>query len=238
MNAPMQFTLIFVKKEQVAKDTYTFYFDRIGNSLWFDFIAGQYVKMTFGEENHLFTISSSPNNKNFLTITTKMRHSSFKKALLNLTTGIPVSFEGLRGDFVLKETDAEYVFLVGGIGVTPLMSILHFLDEQELPTKITLLASFSTVEEVIYYKEFKEIESRNPNVKIVYTLTHLEESVQTWTGETGRISEEMIKKYIVNVYNPYYYIVGPPKMVDAMIEIVEKMGVRKEKMVKESFSGY
>jgi ferredoxin-NADP reductase len=243
MNQPQQFTVPFVKKEQVAKDTYTFYFDRTKAN--YDFIAGQYNTITLPHENpdgrgikRFFSVSSSPNNKEFLTITTKVTsNSSFKKKLLSLQAGELVFFEGPRGHFILKETDAEYVFLVGGIGVTPLMSILHFLDEEKLPTKITLLASFSTREELVHYKEFKEIESRNSDVKIVYTITQ-EEDLENWDGETGRISKEMIQQYVPDFLKPYYYVVGPPAMVEGMMTLVQELGIPQERIVKENFTGY
>lgn len=238
MNQPQEFILPFVKKEQVALDTYTFYFSVKGRlSSGWDFTAGQYIKMMLKEENHLFTISSSPNNKDFLTITTKIRSSTFKQALFHLLVGTPVVFYGPMGNFVLQDPESEYVFLIGGIGITPLLSILRFVDEEKLRIRITALISFSSRDELIGYDFLKRIDESNSNIKVIYTVTDLKSSTD-WTGETGRISEEMIKKDIVDVYNSYYYIVGPPAMVNAMIEIVEKMGVGKEKIVKENFSGY
>jgi len=244
MNQPHQFSLFFVKKEQIAKDTYTFYFDR--KQTGYEFVAGQYNTITLPHDNpdgrgikRFFSVSSSPNNKEFLTITSRVTsNSSFKRKLLSLQKGEGVLFEGPRGHFVLKEVNGEYVFLVGGIGITPLMSIVRFVNEENLPTKLTLFVSFSNLNEIIMYDEFKKIELQNPNIQIIYTITQPEKSLESWTGETGRITKEMILKYVSDNIKPYYYVVGPPQMVEGMMAIVQELDIPQERIIKENFTGY
>jgi ferredoxin-NADP reductase len=257
MDKPQPFSLPFVKKEQVAHETYSFFFDREGQPD-FDFTAGQYIRMSLEIENpdergssHYFTISSSPLEKEYLTITTKIvvQASTFKQTLSSLTPGTPVRFFGPNGDFTLPEhPEKPIVFLAGGIGITPSHSMITFAAKAGASFAMTLFVSFSTVEEAVFYDELKKIGQEHENVQIVYTVTHLfepepqsrrpEESTQPWSGETGRISADMIKNYIQNVQNAQYYISGPQKMVSAMAEITSQMGVPEEQVKKEDFPGY
>jgi ferredoxin-NADP reductase len=247
MDKPQPFSLPFVKKEQVAHETYSFYFDRNAQPD-FDFTAGQYIRMSLEIEHpdergssHYFTISSSPLEKEYLTITTKIveRASTFKQTLSSLAPGAPVRFFGPNGDFTLPGRPGKpIVFLAGGIGITPSHSMITFAAKAGSSIPMTLFVSFSTVEEAVFYDELKKIGQEHENVQIVYTVTHPEESTQPWSGETGRISADMIKKYIQNVQNAQYYISGPQKMVSAMAEITSQMGVPDEQVKKEDFPGY
>src|SRR3989344_4408051 len=101
-NSAKYFYLNFVKKEKVAEDVFTFYFDRTGKQL--DFLAGQYVHLYLPVVNEkgrgnsrMFTISSSPLEKEHLLITTKKGRTLFKKTLLNLKPKASVKFYGPSG---------------------------------------------------------------------------------------------------------------------------------------------
>lgn len=244
MVTPKDFTLPFVKREQVAKDTYAFFFDRTKET--FDFYPGQYVRVIIPHPNadqrgtsRFFTIVSSPLEKAYLRIVTKVIQSSFKKSLYNMVPGTSVQFFGPTGTFYLHEEEVRpHILLAGGIGITPFISMLTYIDSRGLTIPVTLFVSFSTIDEIVYKKELEEIAKRNPKVKVVYTVTQPEQTLIPWSGETGRISQELIRKYVDNVLNPVYFIVGPPKMVTAMTEIVTGMGVAEGNICKENFVGY
>jgi ferredoxin-NADP reductase len=248
---PHDFSLPFLKKEQVAQNAFAFYFDRKNSDL--EFIAGQYTRVILPHDNadtrgtsRLFSIAVSPLQKELLRIVTKivpesgsqLQRSSFKNMLFNLEAGKPVSFFGPMGRFTLRQDVSSYVFLVGGIGITPLLSILPFASAQKLPVQITVFLSFSTVEEVLFKDELLALSQQNPGIKIIYTVSHPEGSSQKWEGEQGRISTELIKKYVPDVTAPHYYVVGPQTMVLAMAELAKSLGVTEEKIIKEQFIGY
>lgn len=243
-SAPYQ--LPFLKKEQVAKDTYSFYFDR--SSVSTEFIAGQYTRMILPHENsddrgdrRYFTIASSPLQKDIQMHTTKIveKRSSLKEQLFNLQPGQAVNFFGPMGNFVLPETDERpVVFLAGGIGLTPFHSMILYANAIKRQIPITLFVSFSAVEEVVFFEELQTIAAENVFIKPVYTITHPEESHVSWLGETGRISSELIKKYVADIMKPVYYLSGPPAMVEAMKEIVNSMHVPQEQIKEEKFTGY
>ncbi|MBI2074432.1 MAG: FAD-dependent oxidoreductase [Candidatus Levybacteria bacterium] len=240
---PNIFLFPFIKKEEIAEGTYAFFFKK---SEEFNFLPGQYIRIILPHQNpdnrgqtRLFSISSSPLEKDYIRIVTKVIKSSFKKALYNLTPGAKVQFSPPMGSFILKEEDKqERLFLAGGIGITPFLCMLEYANEKKLSIPLTLFVSFSTVEEVIYYKKLQEISQNNLSIKIIYTVTHPEDSKKPWVGETGRISQNLIKKYALDILKPFYYIAGPPAMVDAMRKLVDSMGVANEKIRTENFTGY
>ena len=243
MNLPKDFTLPFLKKEQVAHDAYSFYFDRT-KIPDFDFLPGQYVKMFLDVPNpddrgtsRSFSIASSPLGKNYLMITTRIIQSAFKKTLAALTPGTQVKFFGPNGKFVFNEQETQpHIFLAGGIGITPFHSMFLYASEKNIQTPITLFVSFSIAEEVIFYDKLIGINTKHPNIKPIYTVTNSEDS--SWQGETGRISEEMIRKYCPGFSNSLFYISGPPAMVDGMLEIVKNLNVPDDQVRKEKFVGY
>lgn len=251
--ASKEFYLPFVKKEKVAEDTYSFYFNQAQHG--FDFLPGQYIRMTLPIKNpnhrgssRFFTIASSPLDKKYIMITTRVikipppdgrGYSSFKKKLIELKAGKQVQFFGPMGGFILNEEEkGRRVFLAGGIGITPFHSMITFADQKHLSIPIYLFVSFSTVGEMIFYEELSAIVSSNPNIEVVYTISHPQRSADQWEGETGRISEVLIKKYVPNILEPSYYIVGPPKMVTAIEEVVRNMDIESNKIFIENFTGY
>ncbi len=241
-----KFELPFVRYEQLTKDTFTFYFDRIkrGSLEKFDFSAGQYIRITLPIENpdergtsRYFTISSSPTDLEYLTITTKIIQSSFKLKFKSLVENERVSFFGPLGSMFVSENDQDgIVFLAGGIGITPAHSMLRYIDSKKININFTLIVSFSFKDEVIFYEELKQIESRNLTVKVIYSLTKEENLYSEF--EKGRINEEMIKKYTQESLSSKYFIAGPPGMNEKMSKLASDMGIPTEKIVIENFTGY
>ncbi|MCL5433005.1 MAG: FAD-dependent oxidoreductase [Patescibacteria group bacterium] len=243
MASNSSFYLRFVKKEKVSKDAYTFYFDRFRQKI--DFLPGQFTQIFLPIEDRergnsrYFTISSSPLNREFITITTRIIQSKFKKTLFELVPETEVKFIKPSGEFVFREEETENrIFLAGGIGVTPFHSMITYIAAKKITTPVILLASFSTVEDAVFYDEFRQISKSNNNIKIVYTITKPEESKTPWTGEIGRISDKLIKKYATDIAHSSFWIAGPPAMVTSIFEIVNLLGVQKEKIHRENFTGY
>jgi len=242
MNKAQKFELEFIKKEKVSKDAYSFYFNRKGLKL--NFLPGQYLKIFLDIEkpdsrgaSRYFTISSSPSEKDFLTVTTRVIKSSFKLKLNNLNPGDTVSAFGPIGyfDFDIKDS-REQIFLAGGIGMTPAHSILKFVDSKKARSKILLIVSFQKVSDVIFYDELKKIESENKNVKIIYTLTNENGKIDGF--EIGHIDESLIKKYSLNFKSAKYYIIGSESFEYSIFDLLIKMKIKEEDIFKENFPGY
>jgi ferredoxin-NADP reductase len=243
MNKSQSYITPFIKRLHIAKDTYSFYFKR---PTGFDFIAGQYNRWTLPitatdgrGSSRFFTISSPPSEKEFLVVTTKIIQSDYKKELLKLHENQEIKIFGPMGQFIVDERNStENVFIAGGIGITPFHSILMDAAATNNQKKLTLFASFSTTEEMIFFNELTEAIKPHPNSKVVYTITKPEESQILWTGEKGRISEDMIKKYVNDISTSIFYIVGPPPMVEGTQKLLGKMSISPKHIRTEQFTGY
>ncbi|MBI2621922.1 MAG: FAD-dependent oxidoreductase [Candidatus Levybacteria bacterium] len=248
-----KFELEFLKKEKMARNTYSFYFDRVhvkrglgkrGFAGYFNFKPGQYIKIYLPISNpdergtsRYFTISSSPTDKDFLTITTRIIRSSFKLTLNSLRPGQKISAFGPLGYFDFDpKSKKQKVFLAGGIGITPFHSILRYIDHKKLDLPIVLFVSFPFKEEAIFFDELKKIESEKPNIKTVYTLTKEENYYPEF--EKGRMGSNMIKKYVQNYKNSEFFVVGPEAFESSMLGILNKMGILKNQIFNENFPGY
>ena len=244
MTKSKSLTLPFLRRKKVAKNTYSFYFDRSKTN--FDFLPGQYVRMTLPHINpddrgtsRYFTIASSPLQKDILMLTVRIYDSSFKKALHDLRPGDVGSFFGPMGWFLLpKDEPFDKVFIAGGIGITPFHSLLHFFADKKLDNSLTLFASFPTREEVVFYDALDEINKKHKKINVIYTLTGEKNIPKEWMGEVGRISKQMLQKYIPDLHKPIFYVVGSPKMVAGVSKSLLKFGVPEEHIQTEDFTGY
>jgi ferredoxin-NADP reductase len=184
-------------------------------------------------------MSSSPLEKNFVSLTTKIIQSEFKKALFALKEQDEIKIFGPMGQFILEEHDTrKKIFLAGGIGVTPFHSIITYATAANLNLPITLLASFSIPEEMIFFNELTKIANSHANIQDIYTITKPQESKTSWIGETGRVSENMIKKYAKDIMQSVFYIVGPSPMVEGTKKLLEDMKITNENIKIEQFTGY
>jgi len=243
-----------IKKEEVAEGTMAFYFEKPDG---FDFIAGQYVTVslinppeTDNEGNsRFFSLITAP-YENCLGVATRIRDTAFKRVLKNLPIGSEIMIAGPDGSFCLrKDASKPAVFLIGGIGITPVFSILKNAAYEKLPYQLFLFYSNKRPEDAAFLKELQILEKENKNFKLVATMTAPTESrspdqsvgkksKQAWLGETGFINKEMIQKYIGNLNSPIYYMSGPPMMVKAMIELAGKIGISNDNIKFEEFAGY
>lgn len=239
------FYLPFLKKEQLTEDTFTFYFKRIGDER--DFVPGQYYEMKLDIKNsdergdsRVFTISSSPTEKEYITITTRIIQSSFKIRLSEVKPGETVQFNGPWDDLNFDEKDTSpHVFLAGGIGITPYHSIVKYVMDRNLDTQMILFVSWKNRDEMIFDDFFRQANNHLQNFSYVPTLTEeINLKPDNWDGETGRIDEKMIRKYVTDISVSKYFFAGPPAMVKSLKETVEGIGVPKEKIIAEEFEGY
>jgi len=237
------FFLPFLKKEKIAEDTYNFYFKRTGKER--DFIPGQYYEIKLKIKNpdergdtRVFTCSSSPTEKNYLMFTTRIIESSFKKAFHDLKKRDMVQFNGPWDDLNFDESEElPQIFLAGGIGVTPFHSIVKYAIDKKLTLPMMLFVSWINPKEMVFDKFFKDAEKRLADFKYIPTITEFDD-LKNWKGETGRISERMIKKYFKKVRFARFRISGPPGLVKAMRELCVQMNVPKENIIAEEFEGY
>ena len=230
-------------RNEVAERTMAFRFTRPAG---FEHKAGQYMQITLmnppetdAEGNvRTFTIASAPHEE-MLMIVTRLRGSAFKRVLTMIPLHSEVRIEGPYGNFHLHTHSARpAVFLAGGIGITPFRSMISHAAKEALPHRIVLFYSNRRPEDAPFLDELMQLQEKNPNYKMVATMTGMAESKLKWTGETGHIDSAMLEKYLKNIASPIYYVAGPPGMVSGLVTMLTAAGVDEDDIRSEEFAGY
>src|SRR3989344_2135330 len=233
----------FIRREEVADGTTAFHFEKPAD---FGFKAGQFVEMTLLNpsevdaegNNRAFSIASAPCEPELM-VAMRMRDTAFKRVLKTLPAGEEVQIEGPFGDFTLHNNASRpAVFLMGGIGITPVRSIVVQAAQEKSPHKIFLFYSNRHKKDVAFFDELEKLKTKNINYVFVPTMTDVPESDTSWQGERGDINEPMLKKYLGDVQGNIYYSAGPPAMVAAMRKMLNGAGVDDDDIRTEEFSGY
>jgi ferredoxin-NADP reductase len=114
------------------------------------------------------------------------------------------------------------VLIAGGIGITPLMSMLGYLDEAVPSGKATLIYSARTPSELIFRQDLVALSKRNPNIRIVVTITR--PGAEQWSGRTGRIDDDLLRA-VGPDRSALYYVCGPAGFPETIGEILQRLGV-------------
>ena len=143
-----------------------------------------------------------------------MRDSAFKRALKSLPIGAMPRLEGPFGSLTLHNNRARpAVFIAGGIGVTPFMSILRQAAKDQLAQDLILLYSNRRPEDAAFLNELQQLEQQNKKFRLIATMTQMDKSSRAWEGETHMIDEDLVKKISKDLSKPIYYVAGPPAMI-------------------------
>ncbi|HMG75266.1 MAG TPA: FAD-dependent oxidoreductase [Pyrinomonadaceae bacterium] len=230
-------------RAEIAAGTMAFRFEKPEG---FDYKAGQFGDYTLMSPSETdaegntrgFSLASAPHESDIM-FATRMRNTAFKRVLKTMEIGTEVSLDAPYGSFTLhNNTRIPAVFLTGGIGVTPVRSIILQATHDDLPHKIFLFDSNRRPEDAAFLDELIAAQKENSNYKFVGTMTEMEKSSRNWDGETGYITKAMLVKYIGDLILPIYYIAGPPAMVTAMRKTLNEAEVDDDNIRTEEFSGY
>jgi len=233
------YTLTLLDKELVARDTMAFHWEIPDG---FEFKAGQLGDFTLinpSEQDDKgntrpFSFVYAPSEHKLVTAT-RLRDSAFKRTLKELPKGSEVGFDAPHGTFTLhKTTSTPAVFVIGGIGITPIRSMVAESTIQQTGHNMTLLYSNKTPEDAPFLDDFKDMQEKNPHFKFVPVMTRDD----SWNGETGHIDAEMLKRHVPDVEKPIYYLSGPKNMVQAMYKMLVEAGANEDNIRAEEFSGY
>lgn len=198
-----------------------------------NFYPGQFfmVSIPADEEKvkRAYSISSSPCSKNYLDISLD-KVGRFSTKLFKSKLSDTLTFKGPYGKFYFDESMSNSLLLIsGGVGITPLMSIIRFANDKKLKNKIKLIYSVKTQDDIIYHEEIKKMKSQNKNFDYIITTTRSEHD-ENWNGRIGRVDEQLIRENITQVQETIYFICGPLEFVKSIISILENLGAKKEQI--------
>ena len=208
-----------------------------------EFKPGQFffvgIMIDGAERTKHFSFSNSPTEKDYIEFTKRLTGSDFSNALSALKPGDWAKIKAPMGNFTYNGIPEKIVFLSGGIGITPIRSICKFITDKSIGSDIVLLYGNNTEADIIFKQDLDKIARVNENLKIVYTLTSPAINKDNWQGRRGYIDKAMIAEELPDYNERTFYICGPPAMVSALKEILNKdLEIPGEKIVTENFTGY
>ncbi|MGH9856530.1 MAG: ferredoxin--NADP reductase, partial [Acidobacteriota bacterium] len=174
-----------------------------------------------------FTVASAPYEKAVMVTTrlTEKTGSTFKQALRALEVGKSIEISYVEGDFVIDDPEQQYVFIAGGIGITPFHSILKEAHKMDRQLHVRLLYG-NRNEDILFKAELESFAKSNPHLVIQYVIS------------PKRIDEEAINTFVPDLNEPAYYISGPEPMVMSLRDTLKKMGVAEDQIKLDDFPGY
>lgn len=154
--------------------------------------------------------------------------------------GDKVTISGPYGEFFIKPTDKEMMFIGGGAGMAPMRShIFHLFYTEKTKRKTTFWYGGRSLRELFYMDEFEKIEQENENFKFHVALSEPKKE-DNWKGYTGFIHQVILDNYLKNHPEPEeieYYICGPPMMNSAVMKMLDDYGVPPENIAFDDFGG-
>jgi glycine betaine catabolism B len=204
-----------------------------------EYKPGQFLFVTLKqgdkELSKHFSFSSSPTEKTHIEFTKKFTDHEYSLALKAAKVGDWARIDAPFGQFTFEGEYPKIALLGGGIGITPFMSICKNAADKALSSKITLFYGCRTENDMAFRKELEELAGKNKNLRLVFMVT---EPTAQWKGLTGIISADMVKQQLPDYEENMFFTCGPPPMVEAMEKLVVNLGLPKEKLKRELFSGY
>ncbi len=185
-----------------------------------DYCYIQNKSSTLPDEQRPFSIASSPTEKTHIEFCIKI-YGDWTRQLSRLQPGQTLYLSDSQSDAHLVDED-YIVFLVGGVGIAPVMSMIRYLVDTHSTKQIVLLYGNKTERDIIYKEKLHNVSRVNPNIRVIHVLSE-EADFSDWKGERGLLSVSLIRD-AVNVHNnPIFYIYGNPMFVNLARSIVSHM---------------
>jgi ferredoxin-NADP reductase/DMSO/TMAO reductase YedYZ heme-binding membrane subunit len=239
---PWTGALQVVKIIQETPDVRTFRLaPEVGDELPFTHRPGQYLNLALTIDgirvNRSYTIASSPARTSFCELTVKRKSDGHASIYLHdvLREGATLQVSAPLGRFVFAGGEASKVLLVaGGVGVTPVMAMLRYLTDSSWPGQIYFLFSVRQRRDIVFSKEIDSLQRRFPNLHVSVTLS--DERDSAWVGERGRITSEMLQRFVPDVRQFPVYLCGPAPMMAGTRGILRDLGVAERQIQVEAFT--
>lgn len=160
--------------------------------------------------------------------------------IFGLKPGDQVTISGPYGEFFIKDTDAEMIYVGGGAGMAPLRShIFELFKNLRTGRKVSYWYGGRSLRELFYMDEFQAIEKEFPNFSFNIGLSEPMPE-DNWTGYTGFIHQVLYDNYLKDHPAPEdieYYMCGPPMMNSAVLKLLDDLGVEPENIALDDFGG-
>ena len=203
----------------------------------FTFLPGQFLNVRVKVDGkplvRCYSISSAPESSGYLEISVKRQGLVSNLLHSTLRPGSVLSIKGAGGRFVYPDGDDRPLVLVGGgVGITPLMSMLRHAVAADPARPVTLLFSSRTVAEIPFRDELATLRSRHPQVELCLRASR---DVAAPGIGAGRLDEVCLRRHVPEIANSVFMICGPLPMIDAMKALLPRLGARPDDVRAEAF---
>lgn len=201
----------------------------------FNFTAGQYILVDLGNKlAHPLSLSNCPEEADFIEFTKRMTGSPFCDRLKSLEKGETINVKGPVGEFCFVDSRETLVMIAGGIGITPIRSILTSLEKKkgDIGTVILIYGN-QNKEDIAFRNELENL--KLPDYHLIHVLsdtTDMENAYQ------GFINADIISKEVPKSSNAHYMVSGPPVMVEAIKKALATIDVAEDQIRTDIFLGY
>jgi ferredoxin-NADP reductase/DMSO/TMAO reductase YedYZ heme-binding membrane subunit len=213
-----------------------------GGPLPFEYFPGQYLTLRLTLEdgrrmNRSYTIASPPTRTAYCEISVKRApngNGGSKHVHDTFREGQRIKIAAPAGKFYFVGTEApRVVMLAGGIGITPMMSVIRSLTDRAWSGDIYLLYSVRTQRDIAFAAELATLQARHSNLHVAVTLTNDPDT--PWDGARGQVSRELITGFVPNFTRGPVMMCGPVPMMKAMRELLVGMGIPSAQIHEEEF---
>ena len=202
------------------------------------FLPGQFAWLTLGRtpfavEDHPFSFSSSAEDTTGVAMTIK-EAGDFTGTIRHVVPGAAAYLEGPHGAFTIdRYPGSGCVFVAGGVGITPVISMLRTLADRGDRRPQLLVYGARSWEEITFREELDDLADRL-DLRVVYVLSDTDEE---WPGERGRITFDLLERHLPEDKPSYlYFICGPPPMMDSVEHALRRAGVPWPSIYTERFT--
>ena len=207
----------------------------------FEFKPGQYLtfRISLGGEKlfRSYSISSSPSERHYCEISVKRINGGVGSTFFHssIEPNSQLECSGAHGKFIFTGDESNKLFLIGGgIGVTPLMSMLKQLAFTQWQHEVFLLFAVRTPDQIIFRQELDTIQRKLPGFRLMVLPTELSEA--PWVGPSGLINDDLVNLLVPDVAGCRIYICGPKPMMEAATTLLTGLGVQQNQILTELFT--
>ena len=208
-----------------------------------DMVAGKYVQfvvpayeLSADPVYRAYSVSSQPSRRDVVELEIRLVPNGICTTYVftKLKVGEPVTINGPFGDFRLRESNREIIFVAGGSGMAPIKSILYDMLEKGSTRKATYFFGAKAVRDLFLVDEMRELEKKMPNFKFIPALSDPRPE-DKWEGETGLITE-VLARHFDKMDNHEAYLCGSPGMIDASVRVFRSKGLPEELVFYDKFA--
>jgi ferredoxin-NADP reductase len=207
----------------------------------FDFLPGQFLQVDVeaddgGRSRRSYTIASSPTQRGYVELTVKREELGAVSRYLHdrVSVGDQLKVMGPYGSFTFTGSDADSIVLIaGGVGITPMMSVLRYLTDTAWPGEIFFVYGARSTEEFIFREELEQLERRHEKLHVFASMQRAPGTV--WLGPEGPITADLLEAAVPDIASRRVHLCGPPGMMVAMKRILGELGVPDAQIHGEAF---